>query len=102
VPRSELQRLRGVTAVYKHPIEGATCARPVIGTIACEKAQENSVNDSYAYRTKRGDERTRRNAPDGACGANKVETSRGLGLALLNINLTPIRIKKKPIRNSVI
>ena len=55
--------------------------------------EENPANDSYAYRTKCRDERTRPNAhpppppPNGANnGANEVETSRGLGLASLNIN----------------
>ena len=47
-----------------------------------EKAREIPANDSFACTTKRGDERTRRNAPNGAHGANKV-----LGLASLNINL---------------
>lgn len=44
------------------------------------------MNDSHAYRTNCGDERTKRNAPNGAYGEHEVEISQGLGLASLNIN----------------
>lgn len=53
---------------------------------------KNSANISHEYRTNWGDEPTReKNAPQRTGGESEVETSRRLGVALLNINfLTPV------------
>ena len=61
-------------------------------TRGVKKVKENLSNDSYAYRTKCGGNRTRQSTPpplhpcSRANGLSKVETSQVLGFALLNIN----------------